>query len=294
MTLPIRNGRIRLSQGQIFWREVGQGVPIVLLHDTWSDGGEWLAVVDLLAEQYHCLMPDLLGFGESERPRLHYSVALEVDCLAEWLEALRLRRVSLVGVGVGAWVAASFALKHEEKVDGLVLLAPEGVKVVGAAQRWQGGRSLLSRVPLARWLLNLVAPVAKLLGWRSVLKLQERVRLWRRSPAASQILFNRRPVEIQAEYIGGASIDPTSGSTSGPTSGSTGTHGQHLSWLKAPLLLLQGDAESSLIAAQIRAYTDAPRAQVQTLPGQDLLQTAPEVVARSIHAFMRNNTPSNG
>ncbi|HIK41253.1 alpha/beta hydrolase [Thermoleptolyngbya sp. M55_K2018_002] len=282
MTLPIRNGRIRLSQGQIFWREVGQGVPIVLLHDTWSDGGEWLAVVDLLAEQYHCLMPDLLGFGESERPRLHYSVALEVDCLAEWLEALRLRRVSLVGVGVGAWVAASFALKHEEKVDGLVLLAPEGVKVVGAEQRWRGGRSLLSRVPLARWLLNLVAPVAKLLGWRSVLKLQERVRLWRRSPAASQILFNRRPVEIQAEYIGGAS------------SGSTGTHGQHLSWLKAPLLLLQGDAESSLIAAQIRAYTDAPRAQVQTLPGQDLLQTAPDTVARSIHAFMRNNIRSNG
>ncbi|BAU40638.1 alpha/beta fold hydrolase [Leptolyngbya sp. O-77] len=284
MTLPIRNGRIRLSQGQIFWREVGQGVPIVLLHDTWSDGGEWLAVVDLLAERYHCLMPDLLGFGESERPRLHYSVALEVDCLAEWLEALRLRRVSLVGVGVGAWVAASFALKHEEKVDGLVLLAPEGVKVVGSEQRWRGGRSLVSRVPLARWLLNLVAPVARLLGWRSLLKLQERVRLWRRSPAASQILFNRRPVEIQAEYIGGTS----SGSTSGPISSSTGTHGQHLSWLKVPLLLLQGDAERSLIAAQIRAYTDAPLAQVQTLPGQDLLQTSPEAVARSIHAFIRS------
>lgn len=276
MTLLIRNGRIRLSQGQIFWREVGQGVPIVLLHDTWSDGSEWLAVIDDLAEQYHCLMPDLLGFGESERPRLHYSVALEVDCLAEWLEALRLRRVYLVGMGVGAWVAASLALKHAEKVDGLVLLAPEGVRVAGDEQRWRGGRSLVSRVPLARWLLNLVAPVARLLGWRSLLKLQERVRLWRRSPAASQILFNRRPVEIQAEYIGGAL-----GST-------TRTHERHLSWLKAPLLLLQGDAEPALITAQIRAYTDAPLAQVQTLPGQDLLQTSPEAVARSIHAFIHS------
>lgn len=276
MTLPIRNGRIRLSQGQIFWREVGQGVPIVLLHDTWSGGSDWLAAADILAGQYHCLMPDLLGFGESERPRLHYSVALEVDCLAEWLEALRLRRVYLVGVGVGAWVATSFALKHEEKVDGLVLLAPEGVKVGRGEQRWRGGRSLVSPVPLARWLLNLVAPVARLLGWRSVLKLQEQVRLWQRSPAASQILFNRRPVEIQAEYIDSA------------TSGATGNHEQHLSWLKAPLLLLQGDAESPLTAAQIRAYTDAPRAQVQTLPGQDLLQTAPEAVARSIHAFIRS------
>lgn len=274
MTLPIRNGRIRLSQGQIFWREVGQGIPIVLLHDTWSDGSEWLAVVDALAGHYHCLVPDLLGFGESERPRLHYSIALEVECLAEWLEALRLRRVYLVGVGVGAWVAASFALSHEEQVDGLVLLAPEGVKVAGAEQRWRGGRSLLSQFPIARWLLNLIVPLATLVGWRGVLRLQERVRLWRRSPAASQILFNRRPVEVQAEYIGGAA---------------SVTGDRPLSWLKPPLLLLQGDAESSLTAAQIRAYTDAPLAQVQTLPGQDLLQTAPETVARSIHAFIRSN-----
>lgn len=278
MTLPIRNGRIRLSQGQIFWREVGQGAPIVLLHDSWSDGSEWLAVVDALAVHYHCLAPDLLGFGESERPRMHYSIALEVACLAEWLEALRLRRVYLVGVGVGAWVAASFALKHEEWVEGLVLLAPEGVKVAGAEQRWRGGRSLSSRFPLARWLLSLIAPLAKLMGWRGVLLLQERVRRWRRSPAASQILFNRRPVEIQAEYIGGAASSATSG-TSAP----------HLSWLKPPLLLLQGDAESPLTAAQIRAYTDAPLAQVQTLPGQDLLQTAPDAVARSIRAFIRSS-----
>lgn len=278
MTLPIRNGRIRLSQGQIFWREVGQGAPIVLLHDSWSDGSEWLAAVDVLAAHYHCLVPDLLGFGESERPRLHYSIALEVDCLAEWLEALRLRRVYLVGVGVGAWVAASFALSHEERVEGLVLLAPEGVKVAGMEQRWRGGRSLVSRFPLSRWLLNLIAPLAKLVGWRGVLRLQERVRLWRRSPAASQILFNRRPVEIQAEYIGGAVSSATS---------STSDH--HLSWLKPPLLLLQGDAESPLTSAQIRAYTDAPLAQVQTLPGQDLLQTAPDAVARSIRAFIRSN-----
>ncbi|MFQ3617502.1 MAG: alpha/beta hydrolase [Cyanobacteriota bacterium] len=275
MTLPIRNGRIRLSQGQIFWREVGQGVPIVLLHDTWSDGSEWLAVVKALAGQYHCLVPDLLGFGESERPRLHYSVALEVECLAEWLEAVRLRRVYLVGVGVGAWVAASFALKHEEQVAGLVLLAPEGVRVSGAEQRWQGGRSLVSRFPLARWLLNLVVPLAKLVGWRGVLRLQERVRLWRRSPAASQILFNRRLIEIQSEYIGGA-----------VSSAASSTSDHHLSWLKPPLLLLQGETDSSLTTAQIRAYTDAPLAQVQTLPGQDLLHTAPEAVAHSIHAFI--------
>ncbi|GAB4135350.1 MAG: alpha/beta fold hydrolase [Cyanobacteria bacterium J069] len=266
MTLPIRNGRIRLPQGQIFWREVGQGIPIVLLHGTWGDGGDWLAVVDELSDYYHCLVPDLLGFGDSERPRRHYSVGLEVECLADWLEALKLRRVYLVGVGIGAWVAAGFALRHEDAVQGLVLLAPEGVKVAGADRRWRGGRSLLSPIPLARWLLSLLMPVAKLLGWRGMLALRQRVNLWRRSPAASQILFNRRPVEIQSDLVG-----------------------DRLPWLKPPLLLLQGEADDDLIAAQIRAYTDAPRAKVQALPGQDLLQTAPEAVAQSIRAFVRSD-----
>jgi len=45
----------------------------------------------------------------------------------------------------------------------------------------------------------------------------------------------------------------------------------------------------SLTAAQIRAYADAPLARVQTLPGQNLLQTAPDAVARAIRTFIRSN-----
>jgi haloalkane dehalogenase len=91
--IPLRNSRIKLSQGQIFWHEVGQGTAIVFLHGSTDDSSQWLSVIEHLSEDYHCFAPDLLGFGESERPNVHYSIDLEVECLADLLEALRQREV---------------------------------------------------------------------------------------------------------------------------------------------------------------------------------------------------------
>jgi pimeloyl-ACP methyl ester carboxylesterase len=110
MTLPVRNNRIRLPQGQIFWREVGQGQSVVFLHGAWWTGEQWDKVVPHLSRDYHCVVPDLLGFGESGRPKTHYSIQLEVECLAAYLRFLRIKRCVMVADGLGAWVAAAFAL----------------------------------------------------------------------------------------------------------------------------------------------------------------------------------------
>ena len=121
-----RNSRVKLSVGQIFWREVGQGPSLVFLHGSWEDGTQWLRTIEHLSPYYQCFAPDLLGFGGSERRKIHYSIDLEVECLAQYLDTLKLRQVYLIGHSVGGWVAASYAIKYPDRVQGLVLLAPEG------------------------------------------------------------------------------------------------------------------------------------------------------------------------
>jgi haloalkane dehalogenase len=85
MNYLFRNSRIKLPQGLLFWREVGEGMPIIFLHGAWNDSSQWLKVMELLSQDAHCLAPDLLGFGESDRPNIHYSIDLQVDCLAKFL-----------------------------------------------------------------------------------------------------------------------------------------------------------------------------------------------------------------
>ncbi len=243
MTLPIRNARLRLSQGQLFWRELGGGQTLVFLHGTWCDGNQWLPWMSQLHQRYHCVAIDLLGFGESERPKLHYSIDLEVECLAELLEALRLRQVCLIGDSIGAWVAASYALRFPEQVKALVLLEPEGVLEPHGSQ---SARWLTVQPSVSGWLLRSLLPIARVLKWdawiRQQLEFQQQLQ---RSPVACKLLFARRAVEIQAEGLR-----------------------NRLPWLKLPVLLLQAEQDSVAVKAANQVFAaEAPFAQVQEWQG---------------------------
>ena len=164
-TMLFRNSRRKLSQGLLFWREVGNGVPVVFLHGAWCDSSEWVSTMEFMSRDFHCFAPDLLGFGESEYPDIHHVIDIHVDCLAEFLQALKLDKVYLVGHSLGAWIAASCALKYPEKFKGLVLLSPEGVEIDGLQKRWQKMRGLIKASSFKFRLLKIFRPLAKLFGW---------------------------------------------------------------------------------------------------------------------------------
>jgi pimeloyl-ACP methyl ester carboxylesterase len=267
MALPLRNSRIRLPLGQIFWREVGQGPILVFLHGSWSDGSQWLPLIERLSQDYHCFAPDLLGFGESERPKLHYSIQLQVECLLAYLEALHLPQVYLIGDSLGGWIAASYALKHLEQVSGLVLLAPEGVESDGYAGRWRSARWLVGRPPIASSVLRSLLPLARLFGRHKGIEqaLRQRQQL-KNSPTACQLLFRRRRSEIQSELLQ-----------------------ERLEGLKIPTLILQGDNDTPNAIAHSRIYADKiPEAQLQMInhTSHDLPEDSPDVVARYIDDFV--------
>lgn len=244
MNRSTRNLRIRLSQGQLFWREVGQGLTIVFLHGSWQTGEQWTHVVSRLSPSYHCLIPDLLGFGESESPKNHYSIALEVECLAEYLKFLKVRRCVLVGHSLGGWVAATYALKYPHQVGGLVLLAPEGVASDALHGRWRWGRLLASPIPFVAWLVRSLLPLSRVVGHHSALEqwLRQR-RVLRQAPVACQLLFNRRQIEIRTELLT-----------------------DRLAELTCPVLLLRSEHDTAAAIALTEAYAQAPGAVIEYVP----------------------------
>ncbi|MEB3269867.1 MAG: alpha/beta hydrolase [Leptolyngbya sp.] len=203
MAAPFRNGRIRLSSGTLFWREVGQGPTVVFLHGNWSDSSQWQPLMAALADQCHCLAPDLLGFGESSRSRrLPYAITLEVDCLAEFLAAVRSPAVVLVAEEVGAWVATRYALQYPDRVRGLLVLNPEGVTPPGVTGRWQPYAWLARRWSVRYQLLQLVRPLVALLGGRRWLqRVQRRRQVLLDYTATCRLLFQGRRAERQGELM---------------------------------------------------------------------------------------------
>jgi pimeloyl-ACP methyl ester carboxylesterase len=264
MSLPVRNARIKLSQGQLFWREVGQEGPTLLfLHGSWHDSSQWVPILERLGDRYHCFALDLLGIGESERPDIHYSITLEAEAIEEFLEALNEPRVFLVGHSLGAWVAATYALKYPDRACGLLLLSPEGVEVESLRNRWRRERSRLNLLRFADRLLQTLLPLAKLLrGDRRVSRWRRHLQQLQDPFAASQLLFYRREAEIQAELLQ-----------------------DRLSWLKIPLTLLHGDDDRPEAIALCKTYASlVPHAELHAIAdgGDNLPERLPDLVAQRI------------
>jgi 4,5:9,10-diseco-3-hydroxy-5,9,17-trioxoandrosta-1(10),2-diene-4-oate hydrolase len=116
---------------RLHYHEAGDGSPTVLLHgggpgaSAWSNFGRNLPV---FAGRFRTLMVDLPGYGGSAPPPPtgHY-FTVAADALAALLDTLGIARVHLVGNSLGGGVAVRFALRHPDRADRLVLMAPGGL-----------------------------------------------------------------------------------------------------------------------------------------------------------------------
>ena len=142
------------------YRITGQGPPLLLLHGIGDSSASWLPVMEGLGRTHTVIAPDLLGHGNSDKPRADYSVAAYANGMRDLLEVLGVDEVTVVGHSLGGGVAAQFAYQYPERCQRLVLVATGGVaKAVTPFLR-------VASAPLAEGLLvamNLppVRPVAR-------------------------------------------------------------------------------------------------------------------------------------
>lgn len=109
----------------------GGGRPVVLLHGAGpgTDGaGTWPRTMQSLAGIARVVVPDLVGFGATERPAgLAYSMSVWLDHLSAFVDAIGVESAAFVGTSFGAALALRFALAHPPRVDRLVLAACPGL-----------------------------------------------------------------------------------------------------------------------------------------------------------------------
>lgn len=109
----------------LYYRTIGSGEPVVLLHGYLSSGHYWHHLVPLLTQQGRRVITiDLLGFGGSPKPRDNdYSLDSHADAVLRTIHAIlgTQARFTLVGHSMGALVASQLVHKLPDQVDKLVL-----------------------------------------------------------------------------------------------------------------------------------------------------------------------------
>jgi len=111
----------------IGFRTAGDGPVVVLLHGMAGSSTTWRHVMPALARRYTVVAPDLLGHGDSAKPRAEYSVSGHANVVRDLLTALGHERVTLVGQSFGGGVAMQLAYQFPERCERLVLVSSGGL-----------------------------------------------------------------------------------------------------------------------------------------------------------------------
>jgi pimeloyl-ACP methyl ester carboxylesterase len=119
---------IDLSTGTVSYSDEGAGPVVVLLHATLHDRTDYDAVMTALTPTNRVIALDWPGHGDSPPPMppLREGSVLFGEVLEEFVLALGLQHVVLVGNSVGGYTACNLALRHPERVAGLVIVQGSG------------------------------------------------------------------------------------------------------------------------------------------------------------------------
>jgi pimeloyl-ACP methyl ester carboxylesterase len=114
------------------------GPAVVLVHGLGGRSEDWSNLAPYLARAgFRVFMPDLVGFGRSDRPAdFSYSVRDQAAVVMAFMDALGLQQVELGGWSMGGWIAELIAVEHPERVRRLMLFDAAGLD---AKPQWDTG-----------------------------------------------------------------------------------------------------------------------------------------------------------
>jgi pimeloyl-ACP methyl ester carboxylesterase len=118
---------IQLHGHRVCFREAGDGPPIVLIHGITGRSEQWEPTIEYLSTGHSVLAPDLLGHGESAKPRGDYSLGAYASGVRDIMVALGHDRATIVGHSLGGGIAMQFAYQFPERCERLVLVSSGGL-----------------------------------------------------------------------------------------------------------------------------------------------------------------------
>jgi pimeloyl-ACP methyl ester carboxylesterase len=123
----IERAEVSLHGHRVNFNIAGQGPAVVLIHGVAGRAGQWDQTLQLLAENHTVIAPDLLGHGDSSKPRGDYSLGAHASGIRDLLVGLSVERASIVGHSLGGGIAMQFAYQFPERCERLVLVSSGGL-----------------------------------------------------------------------------------------------------------------------------------------------------------------------
>ena len=271
---------VELPQGPIRYREAGGGEPIVFVHGLLVDGRLWDGPAERLSGSFRCLLPDwpMGSHKAGMNPDADLSPPGVAHLIADFLAALGLERVTIVGNDSGGAISQVLVTRHPERIARLVLTNCD---------------SFESFPPFP---FNAMPPIARVPGGMTALALPFRLGPLRRATYGQ---LAKRPIapELVDDWLASLS-DPDIKRDARKFTG--GMHKRHtleaarrFEQLEIPVLLAWAPEDRFFKLAQAERLQHAiPNARLETIPDAKTFVSLdqPDRLAELIAGFVRQDS----
>lgn len=106
---------------RLYYREEGEGQPLIILHGLWGASDNWLPIMHRLKDRFRVIIPDMRNHGQSPHHPQHNYPALCGDLL-ELIQKLGLTKPHLIGHSMGGKTAMFFLLQYPEYISKAIII----------------------------------------------------------------------------------------------------------------------------------------------------------------------------
>jgi len=116
----------------IYYETHGDGNPLVLIMGLRRNTEWWYCQIPTLSKHFKVLAFDNRGAGRSDKPKMDYSIRLFADDTAGLIESLGMKKVHILGLSMGGYIAQELAINYPHIVKSLILACtgPGGERAV--------------------------------------------------------------------------------------------------------------------------------------------------------------------
>ena len=120
-TAEVDNNKIR------YLEEGSSENTLLLLHGLGASAERWEYVIPHFARKFRVIVPDLIGFGYSDKPMADYTIEYFSEFISKFVDKIGIKELNIVGSSLGGQIAAEYTVNHNENIRKLVLVSPSGV-----------------------------------------------------------------------------------------------------------------------------------------------------------------------
>ncbi|WP_117880188.1 alpha/beta fold hydrolase [Aureibaculum luteum] len=114
--------KINLSNITLNYEDKGKGKVLLFLHGLGSSIKDWDFQVPFFSKNFRVITVDLRGHGDSVMKDNNFGVDYMVNDIKEFLDALKIDKVTFIGFSMGGAIAFQFAYSYPEKIDKMVIV----------------------------------------------------------------------------------------------------------------------------------------------------------------------------